>query len=63
MGEYVKEATLVRNVLGLIQPGVTGQYICIYDDNEGAIALTKNPLSLARTKHIDVRHYFLKASG
>ena len=29
-------------------------------DNDGAIASTTNPLSSARTKHIDVRFHFLR---
>ena len=32
----------------------------IYEDNQGAIALAKNPVSHARTKHIDVRHHFIR---
>ncbi len=28
-------------------------------DNQGAISLTKNPTHHARTKHIDVQHYFV----
>ena len=29
-------------------------------DNESAIKLTNNPVSHSRTKHIDVRHHFLR---
>ena len=29
-------------------------------DNESAIKLTNNPVQRARTKHIDVRHYFIR---
>ena len=32
----------------------------VYEDNEGAKALAENPLSSARTKHIDVRYQFLE---
>ena len=32
----------------------------VYEDNEGAKALPENPLSSARTKHIDVRYHFLE---
>ena len=32
----------------------------LFVDNEGAIALTNNPLSSARTKHIDVRFHFIR---
>jgi hypothetical protein len=29
-------------------------------DNESAIKLTNNPIQLARIKHIDVRHHFIR---
>lgn len=31
----------------------------VYEDNQGAITLTKSPVSHARTKHIDIRHHFI----
>ena len=30
------------------------------NDNQAAIALTKNAKDHGRTKHIDIRHYFLR---
>ena len=32
----------------------------IYEDNQGAIALAKNPVSHKRTKHIDIRYHFIR---
>ena len=32
----------------------------IYYDNTSAINLSKNPTHHARTKHIDIRHHFLR---
>ena len=32
----------------------------MFVDNEGAVALANNPLSSARTKHIDVRFHFIR---
>ena len=32
----------------------------ILEDNQGCIALAKNPTSHARTKHIDIRHHFIR---
>ena len=32
----------------------------VLEDNEGAIALAENPRSSCRSKHIDVRHHFLR---
>ena len=31
------------------------------EDNEGAIALAENPLSSGNSKHIDIRHHFLRS--
>jgi hypothetical protein len=32
----------------------------IYEDNPGCIALTENPVMHKRTKHIDIRHHFIR---
>ena len=60
MTEAVKEMIHLRQFctsLGMIQP----QQTIIHCDNQGAIALTtKRPGQLNRTKHIDVRHHFIR---
>jgi hypothetical protein len=32
----------------------------VYEDNQGCIALSENPVMHKRTKHIDVRHHFIR---
>ena len=32
----------------------------LYEDNQGAIALAKNPIGHKRTKHIDTRYHFIR---
>eukprot|EP00921_Rhytidocystis_pertsovi_P019270 GHVQ01030528.1.p2 GENE.GHVQ01030528.1~~GHVQ01030528.1.p2 ORF type:complete len:100 (+),score=9.64 GHVQ01030528.1:85-384(+) len=32
----------------------------IYSDNKGCIFLAKNPIFQKRTKHIDIRHHFIR---
>ena len=32
----------------------------IYEDNQGAIALAKNPAHHAQTKHIDIQYHFVR---
>lgn len=32
----------------------------VYEDNQGAIALAKNPEFHKRTKHIDIRYHFVR---
>ena len=54
-----QEAIHLRRLLeslGFKQEGPT----VIYDDNQGAIAMTKNPVMHRRTKHIDIRHHFVR---
>ena len=32
----------------------------IFEDNHGAVQLSQNPVSNSNSKHIDVRHHFLR---
>ena len=32
----------------------------IREDNQGAIAIAKNPIGHKRTKHIDIKHHFIR---
>ena len=34
--------------------------INIFEDNQGAIAMVKNPVGHKRTKHIDIKHHFIR---
>ncbi len=55
----VKEAIWLRKLMadvGLVQDGATS----IMCDNQGCIALAKNPTHHSRTKHIDIQHHFIR---
>ena len=41
-------------------PKARMQCIAMYEDNEGAIQTAKHPISNSNSKHIDVRHHFLR---
>ena len=56
----VKEALFVRAVLNFIAPETSGTIIKVLEDNQEAKALIENPLSSARSKHIDVRFHFIR---
>ena len=56
----MKEALFVNGMLQFLRPSVEPRKIEVLEDNEGAIALAENPLSSCRSKHIDVRHHFLR---
>jgi hypothetical protein len=54
-----QEAIHLRRLLeslGFKQEGPT----IIYDDNQGAIAMTENPVMHKRSKHIDIRYHFVR---
>ncbi len=54
-----KEARWLRKLMadvGLVQNGATN----IMCDNQGYIALAKNPTHHSRTKHIDIQHHFIR---
>ena len=51
-----------KPVLSFIVPSLSENCIEVFVDNEGAIALANNPLSSARTKHIDVRFHLIRES-
>ena len=63
--EYMAASHCVREALWLRQ--LLDDVRCKYDegtlimcDNQGAIALAKNPVYHARTKHIEVQHHFVR---
>ncbi|GJU71025.1 hypothetical protein Tco_1262430 [Tanacetum coccineum] len=44
----------------LIDYGIRLDVVPIMCDNKGAIDLSKNPVQYSRTKHIEIRHHFLR---
>ena len=68
--EATKEAKFLRQLLADIQGhtanGVKtynlnqGTAVRLYADNQGAIALAKNPVHHQRTKHIDIKYHFIR---
>jgi len=56
-----QEATWLRKLLesiGFKQSDAT----TLYEDNQGTIALAKNPKSHSRTKHIDIKYHYVRES-
>ena len=47
-------------VLSFIRPELSGSCVRVFENNQGAMALAENPLSSARSKHIDVRFHFVR---
>jgi hypothetical protein len=57
--QAAKEALWLKHLLAEIGFSLP-QSIVIQGDNQGCIALTKNPTYHSRTKHIDIRHHFIR---
>ena len=58
LAEGGKEGIFVRSGMFFMQPNV--YEITLMEDNERAKATVENPLSSGRSKHIDVRWYFIR---
>jgi hypothetical protein len=59
--EAAKEVKWIRTFLAELGYGSTRSTV-VNTDNQGALALAKNPVSHARSKHIDIRHHFIRES-
>ena len=60
--QAVKEAIWLKELLGQIQPNKSGHIptVMIYRDNQGVIALAKNPVYHARKKHMGIQLHWLR---
>ncbi|GKB53012.1 retrovirus-related pol polyprotein from transposon TNT 1-94 [Tanacetum coccineum] len=62
--EYVSAGKACQQALwmkqALVDYGIRLDNIPIMCDNKGAIDLSKNPVQHSRTKHIEIRHHFLR---
>ncbi|GJS82347.1 putative ribonuclease H-like domain-containing protein [Tanacetum coccineum] len=62
--EYVAAANCYRQVLWIqnqmLDYGFNFMNTKIYIDNESTICIVKNPVFHSKTKHIEIRHYFIR---
>ena len=58
--EYVAMVQGAKTALNFMQPRLVRETVDLFKDNQGAIAIAENPISGGRTKHIDVRHHFIR---
>ena len=59
IGDPVKELLFLRQVWRFMIPSKGISCFPVFEDNQGALQLSKNPVSNSNSKHIDVRHHFL----
>ena len=60
LAEAAKEIKWLRLFLSELRYGSSSKSTTLNTDNQGALALAKNPVSHARSKHIDIRHHFIR---
>src|ERR1700689_971397 len=60
--DATKELKWVKTLLAELgySNGKSDEPTELFSDNQGAIALAKNPVSHSRAKHIDLRHHFVR---
>ena len=59
LSDAVKEAVYLKMLLGDLHQTID-EAIIIYEDNQAAEKISKNPVLYTRTKHIDIRHHFIR---
>jgi hypothetical protein len=60
LGEAGKEAIYIQALIKDLDVLKFKEPLVIMEDNQGAIDLSHNPKFHARTKHIDIRHHFVR---
>ena len=60
LGDAGKELFFLRQVGRFMIPGKGMPRVPVFEDNQGALQLSKNPMSNSNSKHIDVRRHFLR---
>lgn len=58
LSEATKEAMYLRDVLNNV--GLECDCVTLFNDNQGAIKLAQSKNYSSRTKHIDIRHHFIR---
>ncbi|KAG2758562.1 hypothetical protein Pcac1_g29314 [Phytophthora cactorum] len=60
LSEATQEAVWLKVFLCELGEMANDEAVKIYEDNQGSIALAKNPEFHKRTKHIDIRYHFVR---
>uniref|UniRef100_H3H9Q4 Integrase catalytic domain-containing protein n=1 Tax=Phytophthora ramorum TaxID=164328 RepID=H3H9Q4_PHYRM len=60
LSEATQEAVWLKVILCELGEMASDEAVKIYEDNQGSIALAKNPQFHKRTKHIDIRYHFVR---
>ena len=58
--EATKETVWLRRLLSNFTGYTRPEAVTIFGDNQGALALAKNPIHHQRVKHVDIRYNFVR---
>lgn len=59
LSSATQEAVWLKRLLNSINAIPPGP-VTVMEDNQGAIAIAKNPIAHAQTKHIDIRFHYIR---
>ena len=60
LGDTVKDLLFLRQVWCFMSPSKVMPCFPVFEDNQGAVQLAQNPVTNSNSKHIDMRHHFLR---
>ena len=60
LGSTAQESLYLLQLIGAMDDQNTYKCVTVFEDNQGAIALSKNPVNRQRSKHIDIRYHFVR---
>lgn len=60
LAKGLKEMIFLRHVWSFTLPDRHVGCATVYEDNEGAVHLAINPATIPNSKHIDIRHNFIR---
>ena len=60
MAEGFEDVLFLRHVWRFLLPYFGDPCIQVFEDNKGAIQMAVDPVTNPNSKHIDVRHHFLR---
>ena len=60
LGDAVKELLFLRQIWRFMLPSKVMPCFPVFEDNQGAVQLAENPTTNSNSKHVDVRHHFLR---
>ena len=63
LGDAVKDLLFLRQIWRFMLPSKVMPCFSVFEDNQGAVQLAQNPVTDSNSKHIDVRHHFLRKLG